>query len=345
MKNSGVDRLSPHDSRDYVYAAAYPTADAAIIPLTDHIISTRTEKVWDQGPYGMCVSFAKAEIRQQWIRKKYGIDIKLAEGFIYRNREPSDLMYLFNTNGMIPREACKHLLNDGVCVKEQYPWEGNWQPIPDLEKKVEPVPASLRPLAKKYRIEEYFQLHGAAEIMAFIKNHNVGVEIIVPVAPNFIGDYIEVKSDAWIEENKRGYHAVIVEGWKYYNGLWYWVVKNSWSRKWGKYNGYCFLPMNKYTISEAWGLVDKEQLPPYWHVQIGAFAKKAGAEVAKQSLVDLGYSTYIVKIYDDRLKKDLYKVQVGAYFNEGGAKATLNKMVNDDALASLNYGTPIMKRY
>lgn len=60
-----------------------------------------------------------------------------------------------------------------------------------------------------------------------------------------------------------------------------------------------------------------------YKVQVGAFKNKDNADKLSTNLINLGYSTYIIKV------DNLYKVQVGAFKNRGNAQSLADKLLKD----------------
>ncbi|MBQ8624286.1 MAG: N-acetylmuramoyl-L-alanine amidase [Oscillospiraceae bacterium] len=73
-------------------------------------------------------------------------------------------------------------------------------------------------------------------------------------------------------------------------------------------------------LKENFKLEEDKAPASIYRVQIGAYAKKSGANTMVFRLNDLGYKTAIVK------SGSLYKVQVGAYRSKASAEATVKKL-------------------
>jgi hypothetical protein len=332
QKRSTMKRLgampSPPDERDYLYAAARPPI-AETMP-TEYIIPHRIDRTYDQGQTPMCVAFSYKRIKESQELKELKKDIPMSAGFIYLNRDPLDLMSIFNAGGMIMREACDHLLVSGVATEKSFTWMGDWSKLTE-EQKYSLIPAPAKEEAKLYKIRSYVKCLTDIDIQTALMTEQCGVAINVPVTSKFVGGINQMITMEWAKNNLWGYHAIVIEGWKMIDGKPYWIVANSWGSLWGD-NGRCYLPFG-YPIVEAWTMVDDLSVTQYWRIQCGAFRIKENAENVQRKLVTWGYPTYIV------FKDGYYKVQVGAFVNKEYADNQKAKLDTDERYQALKVGT------
>ena len=335
---SGIYQLSPKDNRDFLDVAIVPMDFMGDYP-SDYIIENKQYPIYNQGQYGMCVAFAAKRVMEHMEAKEHRQYTPMSAGFIYRNRKTGDLMHMFNTNGMVAREALNHLVSDGVCAESIYSWMGNWQDLSPEEKK-KPLDDTLFPLAY-YKFDRYFKLTSDEGIMSHLTLNKTGVMITIPVTNKFKGGINELVHIDWALDNVVGYHEMVIEGWKTIDGVKYWIVANSWGDWWGD-KGYCYLPFG-YAMSEMYATFNEENNPSYYHVQVGAFADKENAKDLRDKLVSWGYPTYLVSIWNNEYQKVLHKVQVGAYYYRQNADIMKEKINNDTRIQALNVGSWIVQ--
>jgi len=337
--NDGVYKVSPPSGKDYL-GEAIIASDFVGNWEDDYIIPSKQWIIYNQKQTPMCVAFASKRVMEHMEAKEHTQYTPMSAGFIYRNRAGGDLMHMFNTGGMVTREAVAHLAQEGTCAESIYDWRGDWRNLSDIEKD-NPIDATLYPLAY-YKAKNYFQLSNDIGMMSHLKTNKTGILFVIPVTEKFKGGINEQVDDLqWAKENARGYHAMTIEGWKTINGQKYWMVANSWGSAWGD-KGYCYLPFG-YAISEAWALINNVNNPSYYHVQIGAFGNKENAKKLRDKLVAWKFPTYIVSMWNEEYQKVLHKVQVGAYYYRSNALAMKNKVESDERVQAENVGTWIVK--
>ena len=98
---------SPADLRDYDYSML---ADAAEVEIPESFELDYNIPVQNQGNVGSCVAHALMEMKSYIDNDMYSI------GFIYANRSDDD----YQGNGLVPREALKHLVKEGDCLKTSF---------------------------------------------------------------------------------------------------------------------------------------------------------------------------------------------------------------------------------
>lgn len=236
---------SPYDGRDYTLSQIVPTAGAAVIEDEYENPLGRTVPVFDQGESNMCVACSLSITR--WLTEAEQSDNKekFSPTFIYFNRDGSDVL----AEGMVPREALKHLRVDGVCFEKTlsgvYYFDDYYdQFIIEKEK--------YTTEAKPYRISSYYKINGINEIKNAIKELGC-VSIMVPVYLSLYNTLSSgtVRYNPKTDKTSYGNHQMTLYGWndKGFIGV------NSWGTSWGN-NGHFVLPY-EYPIVEAWAIVDE----------------------------------------------------------------------------------------
>ena len=304
---------SPQDDRDYRVAAAVPIEDETLLP-NEFEVSYKIDHIYDQGNTGMCVAYSLKRIKEVQELKNQKKYIPMSAGFIYNNRELMDESLTLTSEGMIMREALLHLVKEGVCKEELFNWKGFWV---EVKNKPSLITSTMIEDAKNYKISQFVKAETRIEMKSALMQ--LGPLIAgIPVTGKLIGGYNELITMEWALQpwNYYGGHAVVIVGWKRYNGINYWTCINSWGKDWGDFGGYFYLPFN-YPMFEVWSLTDVDfivpenvpvpEKPKYWRVQVGAFGVKNNAYNMQAALKAKGYATYIVFV------NGLYKVQTGAF--------------------------------
>ena len=99
---------SPTDLRDYDYSMV--TGSSEEIEIPEKFELDYDIPIQNQGQVGSCVAHALMEMKSYIDNDMYSI------GFIYGNRNDND----FQGSGLIPREALKHLVKEGDCLKASF---------------------------------------------------------------------------------------------------------------------------------------------------------------------------------------------------------------------------------
>ena len=285
-------RLSPPDSRDYPVSKLVPAPDR----FPDRFVISTLPEVYDQNGYGMCVAFSLATIKevQEW--KERATRTRYSPGFVYANRNDDD----FQGEGMIPREALKKMIRDGVCTYNSFP---HMSLVDDLKEKLSPVWAACFEEAKSQRIKAYARLYSAADVKSALLQLGP-VMICIPVYNSFYrgGDLILPDT---AREDIMGRHAMTITGW---NGN-RWIVRNSWGSEWGE-RGDCTIPFS-YPIDELWSITDKYEplsgSAKYWRVQAGAYKIRGNADAMYSRLKKAGFDACIIQ------EGNLWLVFAGAF--------------------------------
>ena len=218
---------SPWDERDVPYASI-PTIETKEIPEEFSLRSEQTP-VKHQGEVGACTSFAACAIDEALQE----IATNLSERHLYCRRlnEPYP--------GMAPRDACKILQREGVCL------EVCWEYISDAVKLCTGKPCkNANEQSQRYRITTYHRCFNSLKATLF--STKSPILIVVPV----YGNWENIGSDGRVPMpggNMISYHALVLVGWSKK----YLEVKNSWGSFGDK--GYLHIP-NNYPVTEGWSM-------------------------------------------------------------------------------------------
>ena len=236
---------SPYDGRDYSLSRIVPIAGAAVAESEYENPLGKTVPVFDQGLSNMCVACSLSTAR--WLTEAVQSDNteKFSPTFIYFNRDGSDVL----DEGMVPREALKHLRVDGVCFEKTL---GGFFYFDDYYDRFIAEKDKYIAEAKPYRISNYYKINGINEIKNAIKELGC-VSIMVPVYLSLYSVLSGgvVKYDPAKDKTVYGYHQMTVYGWNAQG----FIGVNSWGTSWGS-NGHFVLPY-EYPIEEAWAMVDE----------------------------------------------------------------------------------------
>ena len=221
---------SPWDERDLPFAAV-PVVKKEEIP-GEYSLRERQTSVKHQGGVGACTAFSTCAIDE--VLHKVN-DLNLSERHLYcrRSNKPNP--------GMYPRDACKLLQKEGVCL------EVCWQYIPDAEKLCKGAPClSEKEQSKQYRINSYHRVFNSLKTALY--QFKTPILLVCPVYENWGG--IGSGGIVPMPNNSEfiGYHAMVLVGWSKK----YLEVKNSWGENFGD-KGYLYIPQN-YPITEGWVL-------------------------------------------------------------------------------------------
>jgi hypothetical protein len=241
---------SPPDFRDYRLGQftdieiKFP--DNYIVPPYKNINEI---PVYDQNGYGMCVAFSLASLKEQQEYLETGKPIRMSPCWIYGNREAG--MYM--GEGMIPREAMAMLCRDGVSRYADLPNLGNFRTCYELVLRNRD---KLKKNAEVNRVLSYVALNtkDADEIRtAIMKCGFININIAV------YDDFYSVKDFLGNVKGKiHGYHAVTCAGWITHKSKLYFIILNSWGKKWGM-NGFCYMPFDYKAIQEIWAVTDMKR--------------------------------------------------------------------------------------
>lgn len=232
---------SPTDLRDYTY----DMIACASIPITipKSYCLDYNYPILSQGVIGSCVAHGLAEI------KSYidGTDFEnmYSRGFIYANRNSNDSQNI----GMIPRQALKHLVDEGCCLYNSFPINEEYPSIVTTLNNY--GKDKLYNEAKLHKSSAYLKLN-VSEIKEYLVTQGKPVLIVCKVYDNF---YESLTNGGIIPSIKsgslKGSHAMIVIGFDS-DQL---IIVNSWGESYGN-KGKLYLDVNSSIISECWVLED-----------------------------------------------------------------------------------------
>lgn len=237
---------SPHDPRDYTIDK-FEVASLSSLP-SEYIIPYVPE-IYDQGQYAQCVAFALAGIKESQEWKERGVKKRYSHSFIYANREITD----HQGEGMIPRQALKRLVKFGCCEYDDFPVLNTY---PVCKAQFEQKINQLLPLALPQKVYAYVRLRTIEEIKQFLYTFQTPVAIGINVYESFLntGNNGIVSPPSG---TNYGGHMMIIVGWRIIANTLYFIILNSWGKKWGD-NGLCYMNFNEYKFSECWGVVDQK---------------------------------------------------------------------------------------
>lgn len=240
---------SKPDERDFrpAFFVARETSkeDIIIEPMPD---------IYDQGQFGMCVAFSCAANRESQQAKETGSKVRYSPGFIYGNRTSND----YCGEGMEPREALAHLVKEGVCKFEEMPVLGNFYTCNNYLLQYK---SQLMPLAKSNNILSYVRGYTEDEVYTMLKNGMGPVIVCIGVYDNFYRTGSDgIVPDRNATDKLHGYHAMVIVGRKTVKGRRYYIINNSWGKKWG-WNGQCYMAVDAKDYMEFWGITDAPQAP------------------------------------------------------------------------------------
>lgn len=225
----------------------------------------------DQLNQGQCTGEGGTGYLEYILKKKYDIDVKLSARFLYKmTRYLMGPLYEFNDTGAFIRTMLGALAAYGVCPEDKWPTiqkdevERRWNDIPH--------PLSL-PLAQNYRIKEHLRLDTPNTMPLEVLNR-IRATIAVDEDPVVFGftcfpslqEPATAKSGdipfRYREGPPIGGHCVLIVGYDddyvIGNSKGAFLIKNSWSAKWGK-GGLGRLPYDYLTSGNAadfWKIVD-----------------------------------------------------------------------------------------
>jgi hypothetical protein len=222
------------DHRDHP-VQRYVAVDLEVLPPSFE--ATPRVPVYNQGPYGMCVAFTLAEVKECEEARERRTQVRWSPAFIYGNRCPTD----WQGEGMEPREALNDLRRAGVCPWTTYPGIGAYPACKAG------ITAEIRRVALPQVIRSYARATNVAELKTGIYRTGPGM-ICIPVYESFMrptasGIIPRVRPN----EALLGFHAMMVYGW---TSSGYWLIQNSWGPSWGA-GGRCLLPLYYFPLAPA----------------------------------------------------------------------------------------------
>ncbi len=242
------------DQRDYLYAAP-PRVLAKLPPKAD--LRPGCPPVYDQGQLGSCTANAIGAAHQfEQIRQDAGTAFAPSRLFIYYNERAIE--HTVNTDsGAMIRDGIKSTVQQGVCPETLWPYQAS--------------AFTRRPSAPCYRVALQ---HQVVSYQRLIQNLDLMKGCLADGFPFVFGisvyESFETPAVARTgtvplpKPNERvlGGHAVLAVG--YDDARQRFIVRNSWSEKWGQ-KGYCFMP---YTYLTASGLASD-----FWTIRMVEIAQ------------------------------------------------------------------------
>lgn len=231
---------SPKDKRDYKLDTLIMSAPK----LPDEYKNDGNIQIIDQGNTSMCVACAIVQAKHLIEQKQTDDSEMFSPAYVYSNRAATD----HKTDGMIPREALKCLLHNGVCHYDDFPGFYTYSKAHSLFVKNQ---TELNSLAKPYRISSYYRLNETEDIKQAI--YTIGFAM---VAYDVYGCMFKpVNGMVQYNESSCGYnyggHQLLAIGW---NDTGF-IVVNSWGKDYGT-NGIVTIPYN-YKPIESWAFTDE----------------------------------------------------------------------------------------
>lgn len=229
---------SPNDDRDYIFSSSY-------YKLVDTFEPKLQTLVLDQGSSKQCVACSIVYLLFLFTGKI------LSTSYIYVADRKSDEMY----EGMCIRSGCRTVNHKGACLFSDF---AGYYSLFDGLKFYKNHHVFLDILAKELNALSYYKATNTLEIQeAIIKYY--GVIVGIKLTDSFYSPtdgYIKVADG----EKSYGGHAVVLNGWKKENGIFYWRVHNSWGNAWGN-NGEAWISFSdfeKIKIDGAYIIVNDE---------------------------------------------------------------------------------------
>jgi hypothetical protein len=202
-----------------------PRFDRPIIPRSDWrewMLRDWCPDVYDQGPQGSCVG--------------HGAVIGFTVSFTRSGQKPRRFSPCFiyaqinngADQGAIVSDSLEELKQTGVCLEATVGPRRIWK---------RDIPAGAYDEARRYRIEQAYQLRSFEEIVTATL---LGFPVVYGIE---IGSHFQPDAEGYIPDRagRGGGHCMCGIGPKRRQGRWYLTTINSWSAQWGA-GGYCHLP-------------------------------------------------------------------------------------------------------
>jgi hypothetical protein len=301
---------SKPDNRDYPITRLVPKLPS--FPEEYRIIYPHEVK--NQGEIGSCVAHSLAYAREIIEEKQSAQYTKLSPGFVYANRGEGD----FQGEGMYPREALKHLKNEGICTFRLFPDNQEYSVVKSI---LEENREQLFQDAFPRRIVAYTRLYSVEEIQSALMQLGP-VTVCLRVCPKFyeISPSTPVLKPYETTDELLGYHEVTIIGWRKEKQF---IVLNSWGSEWGD-QGIFYIPFSSFKndllLVEAWSMTDtilphtEPDSKAFYRVLVGGYVFKFQALRLQKEIELKGFTGVVVR------NEFLYQVQVGAFAVEENAK-------------------------
>lgn len=306
---------SPQDSRDFSIARL--VAQVNVFP--EEFVLPYNHEIKNQGSINSCTCNSMSYCREILEEIQNSVYKKFSVGFLYGNRIDTD----YQGTGWYPRELLNHVLNEGACEYDLFPYDEEYPAVKDKLTQNKDV---LMTNAYPHRISAYARINTLDEIKNALYLLKSPVTFILKVCPSFyqINKNNPIFTPPTTSERWYGSHELTIVGYKQLNGQEVLIVLNSWGKDWAD-GGYFYIPtslldIQGYYFVEFWSITDNviphpdPVNPKYFRVQCGAFSSKTNAINYQTKLKEQGYNSYIV------LVNGLYKNQVGAFSVESNAR-------------------------
>jgi C1A family cysteine protease len=230
------------DFRDHLFttpSTLLPTSMPLTIDMRPHMPG-----IYDQGQLGSCTANAigaAIEYQQRQQRDREYVPSRL---FIYYNERVIENSVASDAGAEI-RDGIKCVVNQGVCSESPYLSHPTW-PYVEQNAFTRP-PEDCYADAKRDLVRGYARIQQTAEALEECLAVGFPVVFGIAVYSSFESDLVArtgVVPMPTVREKALGGHAMLLVG--YFHQDRQWIVRNSWSKKWGQH-GYCLMPYDYLT--------------------------------------------------------------------------------------------------
>jgi C1A family cysteine protease len=241
------------DARDFLFSA--PEAVLAALP-TKVDLRRQMPPVYDQGQLGSCTANAiAAAFEYDQVQQKLA-DFMPSRLFIYYNERAIEGTVASDSGAMI-RDGIKSVAKLGVCDEQLWPYE--------IARFTEKPPRPAYTDAKKHQATVYRSVLGSLHQMQGCLASGYPFVFGFSVYESFMSPQVAQTGEVPLPprgEQMIGGHAVVAVG--YDDSIQRFIVRNSWSNKWG-IKGYCTMPYGYLTdpqlASDFWAIYTVEPPP------------------------------------------------------------------------------------
>ena len=223
------------DERDFLLGTIYP--DQVTLPEVWDLRS-QMQPIRDQGSQGTCSAQTAAAMKEWQEKVDQGYNGYMSPQFIYNLRES------FGSEGMTPRDTMALLNKVGIVHEHDYPYGK----IEDLN------PDALSPELRDEALVNRIIGYARADTVDALRKALFANGPCYIAFPVYNPEVMEFWKPQFTGQQMLGGHAVCVAGYlkdKY-------IIRNSWSDKWGD-KGYTYFPFTEWGIQwEAWTTIDED---------------------------------------------------------------------------------------